>query len=56
MKANDYGRYNIGGEEGMRHFNTEGVCRPEEHYLVRLDDRLAVFKLGFTADAVLSFD
>ena len=28
----------------MRHFNTEGVCRPEEHYMVRLDDRLAWIK------------
>ena len=28
----------------MRHFNTEGVCRPEEHYMVRLDDRLARIK------------
>ena len=28
----------------MRHFNTEGVCRPEEHYMVRLDDRLAQIK------------
>ena len=28
----------------MRHFNTEGVCRPEEHYMVRLDDRLEEIK------------
>lgn len=28
----------------MRHFNTEGVCRPEEHYMVRLDARLAQIK------------
>ena len=25
----------------MRYFNTEGLCIPEEHYMVRLDDRLA---------------
>ena len=25
----------------MRYFNTEGSCSPEEHYMVRLDDRLA---------------
>lgn len=24
-----------------RYFNTEGWCRPDEHYMVRLDDRLA---------------
>lgn len=24
----------------QRYFNTEGRCRPEEHYMVRLDDRL----------------
>lgn len=24
----------------MRYFNTEGLCRPEEHYMVRLDDRM----------------
>ena len=28
----------------MRHFNTEGVCRPEEHYMVRLDARLERIK------------
>lgn len=28
----------------MRHFNTEGVCRPEEHYMVRFDDRLTQIK------------
>ena len=28
----------------MRHFNTEGVCRPKEHYMVRLDDRLEQMK------------
>ena len=32
------------GKRKMRHFNTEGVCRPEEHYMVRLDDRLAQIK------------
>lgn len=25
----------------IRYFNTEGRCRPDEHYMVRLDDRLA---------------
>ena len=31
--------------EGMtRYFNTEGLCRPEEHYMVRLDDRMAQIK------------
>lgn len=28
----------------MRYFNTEGSCSPEEHYMVRLDDRLARIK------------
>ncbi|GFI15283.1 hypothetical protein IMSAGC009_00440 [Lachnospiraceae bacterium] len=28
----------------MRYFNTEGSCRPEEHYMVRLDDRLEKIK------------
>lgn len=28
----------------MRYFNTEGVCRPEEHYMVNLDDRLKQIK------------
>lgn len=28
----------------MRYFNTEGVCRPAEHYMVRLDDRLDKIK------------
>lgn len=28
----------------MRYFNTEGVCRPDEHYMVRLDDRLDKIK------------
>lgn len=27
-------------ESIMRYFNTEGVCRPDIHYMVRLDDRL----------------
>ncbi len=28
-------------EEGMRrYFNTEGICRPQIHYMVRLDERL----------------
>ena len=28
----------------MRYFNTEGLCKPDEHYMVRLDDRLACIK------------
>lgn len=28
----------------MRYFNTEGSCKPEEHYMVRLDDRLEQIK------------
>ncbi|MCM1217020.1 MAG: ATP-binding protein [Lachnospiraceae bacterium] len=28
----------------VRYFNTEGVCRPDEHYMVRLDDRLDKIK------------
>lgn len=28
----------------MRYFNTEGLCRPNEHYMVRLDDRLEKIK------------
>ena len=28
----------------MRYFNTEGRCRPEEHYMVPLDDRLDKIK------------
>ncbi|MDE6603981.1 MAG: ATP-binding protein [Lachnospiraceae bacterium] len=27
-----------------RYFNTEGLCRPKEHYMVRLDDRMAQIK------------
>ena len=27
-----------------RYFNTEGLCIPEEHYMVRLDDRLEKIK------------
>ncbi len=27
-----------------RYFNTEGICRPKEHYMVRLDDRLKMIK------------
>lgn len=23
-----------------RYFNTEGCCRPNEHYMVKLDDRI----------------
>lgn len=28
----------------MRYFNTEGICRPEEHYMVRLDEKLEEIK------------
>lgn len=28
----------------MRYFNTEGICRPKEHYMVRLDERLEEIK------------
>lgn len=28
----------------MRYFNTEGLCIPKEHYMVRLDDRLDKIK------------
>ncbi len=27
-----------------KYFNTEGSCNPEEHYMVKLDDRLAIIK------------
>lgn len=27
-----------------RYFNTEGLCDPQEHYMVKLDDRLADMK------------
>lgn len=30
-----------------RYFNTEGRCKPDEHYMVRLDDRLAQMKERF---------
>ncbi len=28
----------------MRYFNTEGICMPDEHYMVQLDDRLEKIK------------
>lgn len=31
----------------MRYFNTEGLCRPEEHYMVQLDDRMEQIKTLF---------
>lgn len=31
----------------MRYFNTEGLCRPTEHYMVRLDDRLHKIKQSY---------
>ncbi|MDE6220845.1 MAG: ATP-binding protein, partial [Lachnospiraceae bacterium] len=30
-----------------RYFNTEGRCRPDQHYMVRLDERLKVMKEQF---------
>lgn len=30
-----------------RYFNTEGVCRPNVHYMVRLEDRLAQIRKQF---------
>ncbi len=33
----------------MRYFNTEGRCRPEQHYMVRLDERLEVIREQFVA-------
>ena len=28
----------------IRYFNTEGRCRPDQHYMVRLDERLRTIK------------
>lgn len=28
----------------IRYFNTEGICRPNEHYMVRLDARIKKIK------------
>ena len=33
----------------MRYFNTEGRCRPDQHYMVRLDGRLEVIREQFVA-------
>ena len=30
-----------------RYFNTEGCCRPDKHYMVRLDERLKVIKAQY---------
>ena len=30
-----------------RYFNTEGACNPREHYMVRLDERIAKIKKLF---------
>ena len=27
-----------------KYFNTEGSCKPKEHYMVKLDDRLGMMK------------
>ena len=32
------------GGSAMRYFNTEGLCKPSEHYMVHLDDRLERMK------------
>ena len=31
----------------MRYFNTEGCCKPNEHYMVCLDDRLRTIREEF---------
>lgn len=28
----------------IKHCNTEGACKPEEHYMIKLDDRLGMIK------------
>ena len=33
-----------GREKMRRYFNTEGRCKPDIHYMVRLDDRLDKIK------------
>lgn len=30
-----------------RFFNTEGCCRPDEHYMIKLDDRLDRIKKSY---------
>lgn len=37
----------IGGRKMTRYFNTEGICKPNVHYMVRLDDRLARIQKQF---------
>lgn len=44
MKGADIARYGFRQGETMRYFNTEGICIPEEHYMVRLDERLEKIK------------
>ena len=35
----------VGGRfEMTKYFNTEGSCKPKEHYMVKLDDRLEMIK------------
>lgn len=43
-KGADIAQDGFGQGEPMRYFNTEGICRPEEHYMVRLDERLEEIK------------
>lgn len=38
---------NSRGGNMERYFNTEGRCRPDLHYMVRLDDRLRKMKEQF---------
>ena len=37
----------VGGDAMDRYFNTEGLCDPAVHYMVRLDDRLNRIKQSF---------
>ncbi len=41
------GNVNSAGGNMERYFNTEGRCRPDLHYMVRLDDRLRKMKEQF---------
>ena len=38
------GETGLGGERMAKTFNVTAVCIPEEHYMVRLDDRLREIK------------
>lgn len=37
----------MGGSRMQRYFNTEGQCEPEDHYMVRLDERLEEIKTRY---------